>query len=580
MSHSHTLFSSVSSLQKPDHESYIEQIKQQNLLDLTATFYHLDKVDLLNHAKEYADILNTVCEEMNHKQICLVLESLSKNINAISVVLRLEPTLKTNFYANFTNNHIDYLLNQLPIPEFVEHLINYWPRLKFQFHYLSNVLWKKEEYISLILSEMIKKPHHLLIYLLKDGLRKNNYIDFLIDLLPCLDMETKKEIFKTLSFCDESGMLYSNHLIDLVSRIYNHEEPNALMSELLSVCISNFNLYCLHTIRNIYPDIIDFAFGCNIINENEKNHLNVLLSDNYSGTERLFLSSLMPQFNYKLGIERVSHLDFMVNKTNYTGATLTLAQTASRKNYPINCTLINENEIKSLFKSLSECNDSQREKLIFTGKHWMAGEIWIEQPGCASLILLDSFGEETEYLPEILLEMFYEFFPEGELYLARERRQNTSMGCKIFSIDDCIHLFTIENYLDAEYKETGLLGYMRNNTYEYLDYVEDESIQVMLVNLPVRFLQTMQSKKVFDVIEGNPQVCFPINKYGELMYDTLPREFDEGRKNQRLQRKMNRMAHHNLNYLFSHPDLKRIVRQEEQERFMLGGLMQRLKSPL
>ena len=143
----------------------------------------------------------------------------------------------------------------------------------------------------------------------------------------------------------------------------------------------------------------------------------------------------------------------------YNDGLLTCAQVAARKNQPgrdsaytFNPTEIYPGELKKYLEILKNhsSNLEVRERFMITGAHWLTCDVQIKNDKI-NILVIESFGKDKQHhTTHEILAIISEVFPNTPLFFTRVQRQGTEVGCAVFSLDDAIHLFTVENYLQEK----------------------------------------------------------------------------------------------------------------------------------
>lgn len=375
-----------------------------------------------------------------------------------------------------------------------------------------------------------------------------------------------------------NSYLQGNELIkNVVSNLSSLPNFNLHLSQIALAALEMVNIDILRLLIQSHLNFPTDLYHLELLSEEQFLLITKLIDAELTTDKAQAISRYIPQFSEEFG------------KVTFNGALLTCSQLKSRKSYHFDCTVIDLTEeyaaysngivagIKCFFATLKESNTPLREKFIFCDFHWHSGEIIIDENLNAYLFLIDSLGADSLYLPCEIEETFFSIFPNGNFYLSKEKRQFSEKGCSAMALDDCIHLFSIENYLDKKYKKTGLLGYLKD-----VAQPSKKSPNIKIVPLPIPFLRTTQSSAIFRYLskmeEGVIQSL--INKSNMNIYDSLQADFistEGGKKiNMRLKHKLNKTACYNRHYLFSHPDLNRL--EDDFKLFTLDGLKERCKS--
>ena len=292
--------------------------------------------------------------------------------------------------------------------------------------------------------------------------------------------------------------------------------------------------------------------------------------------------------------------DFLneLDDIHYNDGLLVFAQTKARKKYCFNPTILkNFDEFKDYINILKESPKPLRERFILQGGHWICGDIQIDADGKANCLIIDSLGinqkDMFEYLGSFIMfstseiiKLINQSFPDSTIYFPFEIRQHDSVSCKMFSIDDLVHLFTVEKYLDTQFKSSGLFGYLAaqaENEYWYNLKLDDTKLKVKNCHLPLSLARTMQTRDLFFKIipsRSEEEQALPVNKKKETAFASAVKyfKFDEEHqvlRNTRLIDKFYKLRQYNADYLFSN-DAATI--EAATEGFTLEGCRKKLLS--
>lgn len=565
-----------------------------NLNQLSQSFVpnFLSNLDLNLYTQEYCSLVNSVWPHLNDWQKHTVLNEL---VNKPSFYDTLLSHLSDVIKGQFANHYVDSCLTYNPSENNIAVITACWKHLPWYLHKRIVIKWlNNPEYILPIILDINRADPHdqsgILRFFIKMSLSANNqnYVAIISQLLPVLKYPLRSELLSILLFCTPSGMPYITYLQEILVALENNECYEQLSNEVILECALQFNVYFISLFFPANPLLLNGLLETNTLHQEEVDKIIATLSDKFSDDDRLFLSSLMPQFTYTIGSDYLDLHD-ECGKTSYPGMLFALSQTKERKAksstaYSVTCTVINagsNNDVDAFFDIVKNAEKPLTEKFILSsGSHWLSGIIWIDEQQHASMLIIDSLGANTLDAPEQLPISFYNAFPEGDLYISLECRQYTGNGCAIFSHEDCMKLFTIEKYLDEQHQPGGLLGYIRDNVVGTVDNMESFWDGVKSVRMPLPFLRLMQSTSVYRHIADHAEEAqyLPVNKKGETIYEALERSFVDSAStsiNIRVQEKMTTIAKNNLNYLFNHPDLKEITTETIQHEFTIDGFKSR-----
>ncbi|MDP3560669.1 MAG: hypothetical protein Q8R83_00615 [Legionellaceae bacterium] len=193
-------------------------------------------------------------------------------------------------------------------------------------------------------------------------------------------------------------------------------------------------------------------------------------------------------------------------------------------------TIVQSNDFEAYLQIISSMHPPVKERFLLASGHWQSGEIKI-----ADEVHLKCFLNDPMLLSEeavlYYLSMLSKTFPEKsiELYVSNQKRQN-GLGCSIFALTDVRTLYNVN-----------LPGVDDGDLFEQLDRKKEKSTilndhtRIHECRLPIKFLRSMQTNKVFNLIETEKH-CI-INKKGETVYGAIRRGFFMGSNGQKLENK-------------------------------------------
>ncbi len=261
--------------------------------------------------------------------------------------------------------------------------------------------------------------------------------------------------------------------------------------------------------------------------------------------------------------------NFSHGQSKEIGLLLTAAiQNKKIGKYEVNPTILEPDEFVKYLDAIKESNKFPvKEKFIVAGRHWFAGEIYIEGHGKPPKILfVDSVGNNsshTEIALPLAMIRFKDVFSDGELYVNVRQRQFSPLGCLVFAVDDMRHLFTVEKFLPDG--EKNLLDYVTKNVVSEDNY---EGFVTHNVKLPLSLMRSTQSSILFKDKQTssymseylNTETSIPLGK-GKPTATQLNEQFraagdhftdvmgKRATRNKRLVDKLRGMTQDTLNYL-------------------------------
>lgn len=423
---------------------------------------------------------------------------------------------------------------------------------------------------------------------------KESWIVFL-DVIFSTTLKNKEgilEVFKKQLMID----VIQNTRSDLINSFCKKQNIRPYFLKLLFFDIKNtqllFSMINLENYDNeLYKDLIKTSLNtCNPLLLQEL--IKITKFDFYSILEELGLnpqekiivnefSSIMSDKAFYINSKMLPLINLDM-KRDYNDILLILSQYRSRKSYDYNPVLINLNnvdEFTNFLKFFSSAENILEVKFICSGNHCVSGIIKKKSNNEASMWLIDSLGCDIDSLEQgYLIKSFSEVFQTYNIYLPLEKRQNSHKGCFIFALDDLQHLYSLHlinnisiwDYL-VESKNSKTVAFKK----------DENSFKQILVKscpLPIQFLRTMQSKKLYEEINnrGEAEQSLIINKKGETTYQSSQKFFqldDLSKQNKRTEHKFNTMIQHTIKYLLEN-DKKSV--ENDMKYFTLENFMKRI----
>lgn len=317
-----------------------------------------------------------------------------------------------------------------------------------------------------------------------------------------------------------------------------------LMVALLENCAKRFNAVMICGLKEISPQLFDDALKAlksGKIEERIKDLLKV--PDEASSA----ISDLMKELT--LPFRRI---------TAYT-AQLVCAEISRRKGgrikgpYQFNPTVVDDSNLREYLTILRSEKPPIRRRFLIASDHWIAGEIDIPEKGNPRILLIDSLGEGEPKTDKIIETQCSGIFETLEIYISKEKRQHSELGCTVFVLRDIQELFTIGPYLNLyENSHKGdLFNYISEN-HSYYGGVKE--LRICVFPLPLRFMRSEQSRNVWNSLKGKGSEL-PVNKKGETAAQSVERHFETvGGKgvNKFLGYKLNKMVERVFSYLSAH----------------------------
>jgi len=426
--------------------------------------------------------------------------------------------------------------------------------------------------------------------------------DFVINLIKNINFNENK-----LTFCKEIIMLsFKENNVNLLEELLNSDSDNFI--EIITTLTRNDRKLLMHALAFNQPTDIRFIKKIleQLSPEDKVQFYNELIVESFNVYSiRLLqeLSSLTTPYDFHTATKDLDQtklnkfltLDerqsiYIQQKMNvfskgygyikYNDALLSLAQRRNRKKYNFDPVLVEENELNIFVEILSSADKPITQSFICSGDHFISGKILIEPDGNAKIFLIDSLGTSSGVYYDEFLINFALKFPQHEIFVSKETRQNASKGCSVFALDDIAHLenLRIENhqniwdYLTSEKKP-------ENNVVIKKD---DHVVNIYAAPLPISLTRTMQSNALLtEVIPQKPERVknFPINKKNQTIEDSVKPFFKEvssennKRRNTRLDYKLSQMTEQNWGFLANHSENEV---EEAMKYFTLDSFKERI----
>ena len=264
-------------------------------------------------------------------------------------------------------------------------------------------------------------------------------------------------------------------------------------------------------------------------------------------------------------------------------ALLVLSKIKERKTYKFTPVLIDGgDEWHAFLTFVNEHKDNlkgQQINVLFSGKHWVTGAIFIDALGKTDFLLIDSLGVDESGSIYDEYKLFNQYItllesgsdtPGDSAYFSSETMQNDTIGCSIFAIDTLRHLFTIDNYLPSVAADKfPLLEDVKRRLNKRVTLEKGHAIK-----LPLQLMRTAQtSRHIIDiekkqgldlkgggvsasVLDDTAEPFWKVNHGKETIYSSFSRDFIENaetgkRVNRRLERKFEKMGAEVWSYLKS-----------------------------
>ncbi|MDI9819442.1 MULTISPECIES: hypothetical protein [unclassified Legionella] len=341
-----------------------------------------------------------------------------------------------------------------------------------------------------------------------------------------------------------SDTRYADICMKLLGADVFGENKNSLVESLLKDSVNKYNAYLLQKLKAFFPEQFDQMLKLRADDE-------VKLIDK--------MLKLDEKDSYEFSFYMQQYVNGFGN-INYEGGLLTCAQISRRKvDYEFCPTVLDmscaKNEFEEYVRAVKAHEGHLKEIFVIAATHWYAGVIEIDESGKANLLIIDSLGRNTTYFPHNIITAFKKYFPDSEIYFSSEKRQHAPVGCSAFSLDDAVHLYTLERYLEEKYETGGLFSYLRNNIISphYKNSFLSDEIRINLCRLPVSLLRTKQSRKLLSDLfpsRNQSELSIPVNKNNQTVEKSTNETFEEG-INTRLEEKLAKMAKYNAKFLLS-----------------------------
>lgn len=261
---------------------------------------------------------------------------------------------------------------------------------------------------------------------------------------------------------------------------------------------------------------------------------------------------------------------------DHNHALLTCAEVSARKPYEFNPTVITSNQQDEYFEILKNSEHTEiRERFCITAGHWRTGDIQIKNDR-VNIVILDSFGlpEEDKYYTKLMLdEVSKTFSNSAAVFFDKTTRQYSGFGCSVVSLDDLMHLFTLENYLPQ--KDLFLYFASQGRTSESISLNTDTNINIIPSDLPLSLMRITQDEKLKTKIipSRKEEESWSVNKNKQTALESVAPSFVS--YNFRLKDKLHKMAGRALTYLTSHGMSQVIM---GMQKHTLDGFKQRINS--
>jgi hypothetical protein len=403
------------------------------------------------------------------------------------------------------------------------------------------------------------------------------------------------------SFCKEIIMTcIEENNQELLHELFEKQESTDFLTIFSELSPSEKKLVCFYLVTH---EPTDTPFIRELLTQlNSQEFYNQLVLESFNRYNIMLfknLSTLCPPFNFEEAIQtcdkkklqqyfrmEANRAQFIHSKMNpfakgyghirYEDALLTLAQRRARKTYPFEAVVIRDRELDDFLSFLVSGPKPIETSFVISGGHYVAGKVAIDRNGQAKIFIIDSLGPEIWH--HDFLTNFAQQFPQHEIYIAKEKRQNSNKGCSVFALDDVAHLATLRieghlnlwDYLSSEKKSENL---------------SDTPIQHYCAPLPLSLTRTMQSTSLLrNVIPEKSESAqkFKINKKGQTTEESVTPFFqktspdDPKPKNTRIDYKLFQMTEQNWAFLVNYP-VSEVL--QAMEYFTLDAWKKRLVSP-
>lgn len=376
--------------------------------------------------------------------------------------------------------------------------------------------------------------------------------------------------------------LYADANIKRLLPELDAEEKAALIPALMDTYLHKYNAGRLYYLA-VTESSLFFEALWHLEEESRKLIIDMLAISSDADRERFTLA--MNSFVYE------------PDRIDYDAGLLTCAQIQSRKPYFFSPVMLRDlDEFEAFIRILKQVSAPVRERFILAGGgHWICGDIQIDAVNKLHCLVIDSMGShryevQGELLDSIasgagsLVRVAQQFFNHLTVYFAPDKRQQDPVSCKVSSIEDSMHLYTLEKYLPDASEKSNLFDYLAAQKSGEI-WLDQDGLLVKSCDLPLSLARSKQSRRLLsETIPGRSQAeqSLPVNKKGETAHQSALKHFrynNEGEKltNERLSDKYHQMARYNAAYLLA-------VNENEVEcakhAFTLEGCRQRLLAQL
>lgn len=352
--------------------------------------------------------------------------------------------------------------------------------------------------------------------------------------------------------------------------------------QLIVNCIFTCNAHLLNKLKKSYENQFKKFISELTIEEQEQANWLLNLNDEQKSRAKSYLS------------EFVRGLSVM----NYDSVLLACAQIqdSKEKKFLFRPTVLKStSEFNEYMHIVKKITPPTRQRFILIDedkKHSIVGDIKIDKNGHAEIFILDSLGSESVHKdigfgPRKVAQLFAKHFPDHKIYSAKEVRQFSSAGCKIFATTDAERLSTIEDRLEDKYKNSGLFGYLADKTDEKSNIIKIDSsddtnkkIEIHSVPTPLALTLTMQ-KELVETIQSRPKEEQEtiISQKKSWKASDYASKYISGERNTRLTYLLNKMAKNIAKYL-KKLNLAESAINNAKNSFTLEGFKMRYVSSL
>lgn len=338
---------------------------------------------------------------------------------------------------------------------------------------------------------------------------------------------------------NSSDISFSENVLDVI-RVLSPAEQIALLKKLMPVLIEKGNVFLIHLINSLLP-VDEFQSMAAQLNTEEQEIIKDILAIK-DEQALLDITGIMSEFTYGFG------------NLGYNGALAYCAAMSARKSYQFMPTVLEVDQVEEYFKTLKNGARPIRERFVIAGIHWVTGDIKIDENGNASMLIIDSLGSK-DFLyeaPRTAFSKFASLFPDQKIYFSTEKRQHARLACGAFSLDDLLHLYTVEHYLKED-----LFDYLaKQKDPETMPFSFNifQNIDLILCHLPPSINRTMQSNVLFTLLKERRQEKAIVDKKNQTALQAAEEDFQikpgkDVKKNLRLHDKLKKMAKQLFSYL-------------------------------